>query len=72
MAIGKSEKDAAELLRTIDHERYAFIKRYFGGDWPTRELYHMMINAAMGDEKVIQTIFNTIEIFEKQAATAFA
>lgn len=65
LATGKKEKEAAELLRTIDHERSAFIKRYFGGDWPTRELYHLMINAEMGDEKVIETIFNTIEIFEK-------
>jgi cytidylate kinase len=68
--IGKSEKEAAELLRTIDHERSAFIKRYFGGDWPTRELYHLMINAGMGDEKVIETIFDAIEILERQAIGA--
>ncbi|MGB6484382.1 MAG: cytidylate kinase-like family protein [Candidatus Acidiferrales bacterium] len=70
LAIGKSEKEACELLRTIDHERAAFIKRYFGGDWPTRELYHLMINAAAGDEKVIETIFGAIDIFEKKAASA--
>lgn len=72
LALGKKEKDAAELLRTIDHERSAFIKRYFGGDWPTRELYHLMINAQMGDEKVIETIFHTIQVFEKQAGNAAA
>lgn len=72
LATGKNEREAAELLRTIDRERSAFIKRYFGGDWPTRELYHLMINAGMGDEKVIETIFNTMEIFEKQAANAAA
>lgn len=72
LAMGKSEREAAELLRTIDHERCAFIKRYFGGDWPTRELYHLMINAGMGDEKVIETIFSTVEVFKRQAANAVA
>lgn len=72
VAMGKKEKEAAELLRTIDHERCAFIKRYFGGDWPTRELYHLMVNAGLGDEKVIETIFNTIAICEKQTANAVA
>jgi len=68
--IGKSEKEAAELIRTIDHERSAFIKRYFGGDWPTRSLYHLMINAGMGDEKVIDTILAAVEILECRTATA--
>lgn len=68
--IGKSEKEAAELIRTIDHERSAFIKRYFGGDWPTRELYHVMINSGIGDERVIETIFGAIEILEKKTAGA--
>jgi cytidylate kinase len=72
LAIGKSEREACELIRTIDRERAAFIKRYFGGDWPTRELYHLMINAAMGDEKVIETIFSAIHTFEKKAASATA
>ncbi len=72
LAIGKSEREACELIRTIDRERAAFIKRYFGGDWPTRELYHLMINAGMGDEKVIATIFSAIDTFERKAASATA
>ena len=28
--------------------------------WPTRELYHMMINSKAGDEVVIDTILNEI------------
>jgi len=70
LTIGKSEKEAAELIRTIDHERSAFIKRYFGGDWPTRELYHMMINSGIGDERVIETIFDAIDILERKAVSA--
>jgi Cytidylate kinase-like family len=71
-AIGKSEKEAAELIRTIDHERSSFIKRYFGGDWPTRQLYHLMINAGMGDEKVIETILGAADILERKTAGATA
>ncbi|HLW82679.1 MAG TPA: cytidylate kinase-like family protein [Candidatus Acidoferrales bacterium] len=67
-AIGKSEKEAMELIRTIDHERASFIKRYFGGDWPTRHLYHLMINAGMGDEKVIETILGAADILERKTA----
>src|SRR5579863_136406 len=68
VAIGKSEKEAAELIRAIDHERSSFIKRYFGGDWPTRQLYHLMINAGMGDEKVIETILGAADILERKTA----
>lgn len=68
--IGKNGKEAMELIRTIDHERSAFIKRYFGGDWPTRPLYQLMINAGIGDEKAIDTILAAIEIFERQPANA--
>lgn len=68
--IGKTEKEATELIRTIDHERSAFIKRYFGGEWPTRELYHLMINSGIGDEGVIQTVFDAIEILDRKTAAA--
>lgn len=71
-AIGKSEKESMELIRTIDHERSSFIKRYFGGDWPTRQLYNLMINARIGDEKVIETVLSAIEILEKQTASTSA
>lgn len=67
-SIGKSQKEAIELIRTIDHERSSFIKRYFGGDWPTRPLYHLMINASIGDDKAIETILSAIEILERQPA----
>ena len=43
-----------------DRERMFFVKHYFGADWPTRSLYHMMINTAIGDETVISTILHTM------------
>jgi cytidylate kinase len=53
---GKSEKDARELVDTVDRERAGFIERYFHVHWPDRAVYHMMINTAIGDEAVVLTI----------------
>ena len=60
LKVGKKEKEAEELLNTIDRDRITFVKRYFGADWPTRCLYHMMINTAIGNENVVSTILNTM------------
>src|SRR5579872_1167366 len=62
--IGKSEKEARELLDTIDRDRSTFVKRYFNADWPTRCLYHMMINTAIGNENVISLILKTRHALE--------
>ena len=65
LKIGKKEKDAEELLNTIDRDRITFVKRYFDADWPTRCLYHMMINTAIGNESVISTILSTMRTLER-------
>src|SRR5690242_16377698 len=52
---GTKPRDAEDLVDTVDRERAEFIKRYFNADWPTRALYHLMINTAIGDESVIST-----------------
>jgi cytidylate kinase len=63
--LGKSEREAEELLENIDRERIEFVKRYFNADWPTRSLYHMMVNTAIGNENVISIILNTMNTFER-------
>ncbi len=60
-ALGKSEAEAAELLESIDHERATFVKKYFNKDWPSRHLYHLMLNSSVGDDAVIRTILNEID-----------
>ncbi len=65
LALGKTEAEANDLLDTVDGERIAFVKHYFDADWPTRGLYHLMINTAIGNENVISTILNTMHILEK-------
>lgn len=70
MAAGTRQADAEELVETVDRERMTFIKHYFNADWPTRWLYHLMINTAIGDEKVIRTILNTMRDLEDNPASS--
>src|SRR6266849_8461555 len=63
-ADGSSESDAEELVDAVDRERNAYIKHYFNADWPTRSLYHLMLNTAVGNEAVMETILNTMRLVE--------
>jgi cytidylate kinase len=65
LKLGKSRREAEELLDMIDRDRITFVKRYFDADWPTRCLYHMMINTAVGNESVISTILSTMRTLER-------
>lgn len=65
---GKSREEAEDLVENVDKERVAFIKHYFNADWPTRSLYHLMINTAIGDENVITTILNGMQMLESRPA----
>src|SRR5579863_5880767 len=65
LKLGKNEREARELLDTIDRDRITFVRRYFDADWPTRCLYHMMINTAVGNESVISTILTTMHALER-------
>ena len=64
MQDGSSRSDAEDQVDTIDRDRVAFVKHYFGADWPTRSLYHVMINTAIGNESVIETILHTMKLVE--------
>ena len=70
LALGRSQKEAEEQLDTIDQDRMTFVKRYFDADWPTRCLYHMMINTAIGNENVISTILDTMHTLESSPANS--
>jgi len=68
LAMGKSREDAEDLVENVDKERMAYIKHYFNADWPTRSLYHLMINTVVGDENVIATILHGIQMLEAHPA----
>jgi len=58
LARGKSEKEAQQLVDTVDRERADFIQKYFHVEWPDRAIYHTMINTAIGDEAVVHMILD--------------
>lgn len=64
MAEGHSEQEAEEMVDSVDRERIAYVKHYFNADWPTRSLYHIMINTAVGNEPVVKTILDTMHLVE--------
>ncbi len=61
---GYAPLDAEELVDSVDGERIAFVKHYFDADWPTRSLYHVMVNTAVGNEAVIEAILHTMNLVE--------
>ena len=66
---GKSEAEAVDLAETVDRDRAAYIKKFFEVDWPSREYFHMMINTAMGDERVVETILHSVALLQRQPAS---
>jgi cytidylate kinase len=73
-SIGKSEKEALQLINEIDRERASFIRHYFNAEWPNRALYDLMINTKFGDEYVVEMVQQHIAAIERlstpQSATA--
>jgi cytidylate kinase len=63
---GLSESEAGERVESVDRERAAFVKHYFDADWPTRSLYHVMLNTAVGNNSVIETILHTMRLVAGQ------
>ena len=58
VARGKNQKDAEQLVDTVDRERTDFLKKYFHVDWPDRGVYHTMINTAIGEQAVAKIILD--------------
>jgi cytidylate kinase len=67
LARGKSEKEAEELVDTVDRGRGEFIQKYFNVEWPDRAIYHTMINTAVGDEAVVHMILEFMKTYEARA-----
>src|ERR1700676_1322122 len=58
LARGKNEKEAEQLVDTVDRERVDFIQKYFHVEWPDRPIYHTMINTTIGDAAVVHMILD--------------
>ncbi len=66
-AEGKTEEEARRLVETVDRDRAAFIKQYFGVEWPDRARFNLMINSKTGVDAVVDAILNGIALLEKRA-----
>jgi len=64
VARGKSEKEAEDLVDTVDRERVDFIQKYFHVEWPDRAIYHTMINTTIGDDAVVHMILEVMKTFD--------
>jgi cytidylate kinase len=64
----KSEVEARHLIDTVDHERGAFIRHYYNAEWPTRHLYHAMLNTAAGEEAAVEAILTLIDAANRREA----
>ena len=68
-ASGKSANEAVHLAETVDRDRAAFIKQYFGVEWPDRQRFHLMVNSSIGEDTTVQTILDSVTRLEKHAGS---
>jgi len=66
---GKKDNEAVHLAETVDRDRAAFIRQYFGVEWPDRHRFHLMINSTIGMEAAVQTILSHMSVLNKQRGT---
>ena len=57
----KNEAEAGRLLDTVDKERKDFIRHYYNAEWPSRHLYHAMLNTAAGEDATVETILSLMD-----------
>jgi hypothetical protein len=62
---GKSWSEAAQLVQTIDQERAAFVKHYYGKRWPDRCLFNLMVNTTGGEDAAVDIINQAVGVHEK-------
>jgi cytidylate kinase len=51
---------AEHLVDSVDEGRAAFIKHYFGKNWPNRHLYHLMVNTVIGIDATVDLLLRTM------------
>ena len=64
---GKARTEAEQLVDSVDQERADFIQKYFHVEWPNRAIYHTMINTAIGDQAVVETILDIAKTLNNAA-----
>jgi cytidylate kinase len=52
--------DVEAAIDATDRERSAYLRRHFGRDWIDRELYHLMVNSAPGEDAAVTAILGAV------------
>ncbi|HUA99063.1 MAG TPA: cytidylate kinase-like family protein [Terracidiphilus sp.] len=60
---GVTQNEAIQQIDTTDRSRAAFIRQYFGLQWPERHLYHAMFNTEMGEACVAAMLLQCVREF---------
>jgi cytidylate kinase len=69
---GKGREEAIQLAETVDGDRKAFIKEYFGIEWPARQFFQLMVNSTMGDEAAAELVLDGISVVQKASSSRVA
>lgn len=59
--VGGDQREAVELVDSVDEDRKKFIKHYLGYEWPNRHLFQAMLNTGIGDDEVVETILRLLD-----------
>jgi cytidylate kinase len=66
-ADGMSRAEAEEGILTVDRDRSAFVRQYFGLQWPDRTLYQMWANTGLGDAAVVDLVLHAMNLPQHHA-----
>lgn len=66
------QREAVELVDSVDEDRRKFVKHYLGYEWPNRHLFHAMVNTGIGDEATVESILRILETVNRAQRRAGA
>lgn len=61
---GETQDKAIEHIDTTDPARAAFVRQYFGLQWPEPHLYHAMFNTELGESCTTTMLLQCVHEFE--------
>ena len=61
---------AEQVIDTADNERASFIRQHFHIEWPERHVYNLMLNTAVGEDAVVDTILQAAKLSQPEPALA--
>jgi hypothetical protein len=63
--VGGDQREAVELVDSVDEDRKKFIKHYLGYEWPNRHLFHAMVNTGIGDDETVECILRLLDTLNR-------